>query len=435
MPSADSNIRIEVWLPLQGWNGRLLGEGNGGFAGDIGYRELTTGVQQGFATATTDMGTSSSMPIQADALIGHPEKWKDWGFRATHVMTVLSKEVIHAFYRTSPRYSYFRGCSTGGQQGLAEAQRFPNDYDGVLSGAPANARTRLHDAILWNHSVLSKGVTAGLTPAKLMLLSKAVLRTCGTHTGEVGSLQIQDPQACEFDPRPLLCKQNETMNCLNQSEIEAVNQVYDGPKNQWGQTLYPGLSRGSEAEWSLPSTTKENDEVPYASIFKWVWGASWNWRSFDFDQDVATMDRRLGPFVNATNPNLSKFERRGHKLLMYHGWADPLIAPMGSIRYFEDVLETEHAVTGTTEPDALERTETYLRLFMIPGMAHCGGGKGPEHLNLLPLLQAWVEKDIAPAEISIINATVEGSVRTQSLCPYPQVAHATAQANRYVCGK
>ena len=424
-PSVRSNIQIEVWLPLHQWNHRLLGVGSGGFGGIIEYGQLGEALRGGYAAATTDMGTSPASPTQADALIAQPERWKDFGYRATHVMTVIAKRLTAAFYGNGAEFCYFRGCSTGGQQGLSEAQRYPADYDGILSGAPAYARTRLHAAILWNYRELS-GVTAGFTPAELALLSRAVLHTCGTHINGSPLVQVIDPAACAFDPQTLRCTETNQTNCLSPKELNIVEHVHAGPKTPQGKLIYPGLAWGSEAGWNLPAAQGNGDTVPFASIFRWVWGPSWNWTAFDFNGDIATMDQRLGPWLNATNPDLAKFRQLRHKLILYHGWADPLVSPQGSIDYFEQVRQDER---GGTQASAYSST----RLFMIPGMAHCGGGTGPAHLDLLPALRAWVESSVVPEKITVVPVQNGEPAGTQMLCSYPERAHADTGSGALLC--
>lgn len=420
-PSTDSAIQIEVWLPLKGWNGKLLGEGNGGFAGSIPYRELTSALKQGFAATSTDMGTGPSTPVNADELSGHPEKWKDWGFRATHVMTVAAKQIISVFYGTPPRFAYFRGCSTGGQQGLAEAQRFPEDYDGILSGAPAHHRNRLHMAILWNYEALDRGVHAGLTKEKLAFVHNEVTRSCISNPRGL----LVDPTHCDFDPAALRCTTGKRPQCLNGGEIDAIHEIYAGPVDAQGHSIYPGLARGSEMAWPLPRPEHLHQRAPFDSIFHWAFGASWNSTLFDFDKDIAVMDSELGSITNATEPDLGTFQQLGHRLLLYHGWADPLIAPQGSIDYLNSVTATNRMRSHGTLSSAANQTEASVRLFMVPGMEHCEGGTGPNDLDFILPLQAWVEHGIAPDKIPAARKLRGRVAWTMQLRPF----RANAQNN------
>lgn len=339
MPSADSKIRIEVWMPTSGWNGKFEGTGNGGYAGSIAYGELAAGLRRGYAVANTDMGTSPTAGENDDALIGHAEKWADWGWRSTHEMTVAAKIIINAYYGKKPRFSYFTGCSTGGEQGLMEAQRFPDDYDGIIAGAPANNRTRLHMDILWNFSVARKSPANYLPAAKLAIITHAVLNACAASKAVPSDNFLSDPSNCPWDPQSLMCKAGDAPDCLTAEQVVTVRNIYGGPSNPaTGALLYPGLPRGSEFGWN--SLMPQTAEPPFGSLFKWVFGPSWNWRTFDFNRDVTTIDARLAPLLNATNTDLDTFKAHGHKLIVFHGWADWLVASQESINYYESVLGT-----------------------------------------------------------------------------------------------
>ena len=198
-PSSDSDIKIELWMPEAGWNSRFQGTGNGGYAGRIGYGALAGGVKQGYAVANTDMGLSTPPNSDAGIYTGHPERWADWGYRATHEMTVVSKMLVKAYYDTAPKRSYFTGCSTGGEQALMEAQRFPGDYDGILGGAAANNRTGVHTSILWNFAVTQREAASYLPATKMTALAAAVLSACDAADGLKDGM-IADPRTCRFDP-------------------------------------------------------------------------------------------------------------------------------------------------------------------------------------------------------------------------------------------
>ena len=403
-PTSASLIHIEIWLPQKkNWNGRLLSRGNGGFAGSLDYAQLAAGLRQSFVSVNSDAGTSPATPENGDALIGHREQWKDWGGRAIHVMTVLSKQITTAYYGKKPTYSYFRGCSTGGEQGLAEAQQHPEDYDGILSGAPANDRVRLHVAILWNFEALQGEGHARLTQDDLILVHEAVLRACPGHTATGDGLL--NPPGCAFNPQSLLCSKAHPLPCLSQEKIDAVQKIYAGPRDEEGRSIYPGLERGSELGWLAANGAKQGG-VPFGSIFKWVWGPSWDWRTFRFQRDTETMEEQLGASVNATNADLREFYQRKHKLLMYHGWNDPLIAPMTSIRYYKRVksFNERRPHAGTTEGIA---TADFLRLYMIGGLRHCGGGIDFNEDEVFSALVRWVEQGSAPPLLQISSGEVE----------------------------
>jgi feruloyl esterase len=420
-PSPHSNIRIEVWMPAAGWNGKYQGTGNGGFAGTISYGSLANALRGGYAVANTDMGTSSSIVPNGDSLIGHPERWADWGWRATHEMTVAAKEIIRAYYGREPERSYFYGCSTGGEQAMMEAQRFPDDYDGIVAGAAANNRTRLHMEIFWAYAAGARNPSDRIPAAKLPLITDAVLNACPKAKTVATDAFLSRPEDCSWDPASLQCAAGGGSDCLSVTEVATVRNLYKGPRNPaTHESIYPGVPRGSEFGWTdaMPQAAR----APYDSLFKWVFGADWNWRSFDFNQDVATVDARLAPAVNATSPDLSTFKAHGHKLIAYHGTADWLVPPQGSIDYYRTVLDAQAAPAALDKQSKEEETETFFRLFMVPGMAHCSGGPGLNTGDFLQSLELWVEKGIAPAQIPARRVEKDTTVMTRPLCPYPQTA-------------
>jgi len=439
-PTSDSNILVELWMPESGWNSRFEGTGNGGFAGGIGWGSLAGELRRGFAVANTDMGMRPPAGLDASAFAGHPEKWADWGYRSTHEMTVVSKALIKAYYASSPKESYFSGCSTGGEQALMEAQRFPDDYDGILGGAAANNRTGVHTSILWNYVVTEREPADYLPASKLSLLASAVLAACDAADGLKDGL-IADPRQCHFDPATLECKGADSDACLTAAQVQAVRSVYAGPVNpRTKEQIYPGVPPGSELDWKqfgpAPGRTAP---PPYEAIFKWAMGADWNWRTFDFDRDYARMAARLGPVVNALNPDLRRFQSRGHKLIVYHGWADSLVPPGEAVNYREAVLARRQRDAGAKATAAAIESETdgFYRLFMIPGMAHCGGGPGLVRFSGMDALVKWVEQGTAPE--SIVASGRPGGVETERpVCPYPQVAKYRGsgdihQAASFVC--
>lgn len=422
-PTADSDIRIELWMPESGWNSRFEGTGNGGFAGGISWNSLAGEVRRGFAVANTDMGTRPPTGSDASAFVGHPEKWADWGYRSTHEMTVVSKTIVKAYYKAAPRHSYFSGCSTGGEQALMEAQRFPDDYDGILGGAAANNRTGVHTSILWNYVVTQRTLADYLPDAKLSLLASAVLAACDTTDGLKDGL-IGDPRQCHFDPVTLACKGAASDACLTATQVETARRIYAGPANpRTRKQIYPGVPAGSELDWKRfgPAPGKAAPP-PYEAIFKWGLGADWNWRTFDFDRDYTTLVARLGPAVNALSPDLNAFQSRGHKLIVYHGWADWLVTPGEAINYREAVLARQRRGDGSGDKaNAQRETDRFYRLFMVPGMAHCGGGPGLSECRGMDALVKWVEDGVAPD--SIVAKGKPGGIEIQRpVCPFPRVA-------------
>lgn len=397
-PTPDSHIEIELWLPQSAWNGRFEGTGNGGFAGRISYGALASGVRAGYAVANTDMGMATPSGRDASAFIGRPDIWADWGYRSTHEMTALSKQIVASFYGKAPQRSYFTGCSTGGEQALMEAQRFPADYDGIVAGAPANNRTGVHLNILWNFVTAQR---APIPKSKLAMLGQASVQACHGIDGV-----IADPSKCHFDPAILQCTGADADSCLTAAQVETARQLYQGPVNpRTHAQLYPGLTPGSEFGWDQLAP---NPEPPFAPIFKWVFGADWNWRSFDFDRAANTYENKLAPTLNATDPKLDEFRKLGHKLVVYHGWADWLVAPGESLNYRRNV--------AAANPDL----DSFYRLFMIPGMAHCSGGPGEDRIDLLTAAIDWVEHGNAPAKL--VASKAKPATSTRLICPYPQTA-------------
>jgi len=414
----NPDIRFEVWLP-QNYNGRFQAVGGGGLAGSISYGALLTAVDGGFASASTDTGhRASDLQWLAD-----PQRREDYGFRAIHQMTVQAKAIIDAYYGTGPEYSYFNGCSTGGRQGLMEAQRYPNDYDGIVSGAPVNTFTTLHMAQLWTSHATLKKEGAVLTPDDFALVSKAVLAQCDANDGVEDGV-LTDPSTFSFDPRTLMCSGRSSDSCLAAPQVEALEMIYGGPINpRTGVSIYPGLEPGSEAAqpgnpgWSMLM----NGRTPFTIDIPVLGGMgfendAWDWRTFDFDRDIEIIDAKLAHVLNAVDPDLRDFKAHGGKLIIYHGWSDPGVMPQRTIDYYNEIIAfADRATNG----NGTSFTQDYTRLYMMPGMGHCRGGAGPDQADFMSAIVGWVEKDQAPS--SIIASNGDGSV-TRPLCPHPQKA-------------
>jgi feruloyl esterase len=406
-PSSDSDIKIEVWLPVSGWNRKLQAVGNGGWAGVISYAAMAEAVKSGYATVSTDTGHSTKGGSFA---LGHPEKLIDFGWRSEHEMTVKAKAIVQAFYGNAPQRSYWNGCSTGGRQALKEAQMFPEDFDGIIAGAAGN-RTAM---ALWIAHALLKDPAGYIPPAKYPLIHKAALDTCDARDGLKDGL-IDDPTRCQFDPGVLLCKGADGEDCLTAPQVEAARKVYTPGRNpRTGQELFGSLAPGSELGWAVMGRGPE----PYAAILdqlKYVVfkDPAWDWRTFDFDKDNTNFERPENLIMNGTDPNLKKFFAHGGKLLMYHGCNDQNVSPYNSTRYFKSVQDTLGGASKTADN---------IRLFMVPGMAHCGGGEGPNVFDKVGTLDRWVAEGKAPDSVTASHST-DGKVdRTRPLCPYPQVA-------------
>lgn len=412
-PAADSEIKSEVWLPpAEVWNGKLLMEGGGGFAGSVNTGGMTNAVREGYASASTDTGHTGSSGRFA---LGHPEKVTDFAYRAVHETAVTAKTLIAAYYGRGPRLSYWEGCSTGGRQGLMSAQRYPEDFDGIIAGAPANNQIHL---CAWRLRLLITALKSprhAMPPEKLKLLNDAVLDRCDGDDG-VRDRLLEDPRTCRFDPAVLQCHGPETASCLTAQQLETVNAAYTDARKSTGELLYPRLPFGGELGWRLPPRVTEPGGMDI-DMFRYIGNqdAAWDWRSFDLEKDI---ERALvhGNEIHAVNPDLTRFKARGGKLLIYHGWSDGgssgAISAFNTISYYEAVLKRMGP-----------KQDGWLRLFMAPGMAHCGGGTGPNQFNALAALERWREQGNPPQSIRAARVNERGRIdMTRPLCPYPQQA-------------
>ena len=443
-PTSDSSINVHVWMPTTNYNGRYLGTGNGGYAGGFFFSELADGVNRGFATANTDMGTAPAAGVNADVLVGHPEKWKDFGWRATHLMTTFAQALINTFYGNPAAKSYFSGCSTGGQQALMEAQRFPNDYDGIFAGAPAFNRTHLHTVLISEYRATHRTPASYIPPTKLDVVNSAVLAQCRKQDGSAPNDPfLTDPRDCNFDPASIQCPAADGPTCLNPDQVAAMKVYYTGSTNlSTGAIIAPGNARGSETSdpAALGFALNESSTEPtFDSLFKWVFGLTWQWQTFDFNKDMATVDQVLAADLNANSTDLRPFVIKGGKLVLYHGFADPLIPSQTTINYYDALMQT---MTGGTSGQSLAQTQQFARLFMAPGMWHCMGGPGPNAFggsiqqqapsydpkyDLLSGLVQWVERGIPPKSViatKYMGDAAQSAIEMQRpLCPYPQFPH------------
>jgi feruloyl esterase len=402
-------VRFEVWMPADGWNGKFQGVGGGGFAGVMSYGAMITALRRGYATASTDTGHSTQGGSWA---LNRQDLIVDFAYRAIHEMTVKSKQIVAAFYDRAPSRSYFVGCSTGGRQGLVEAQRFPADYDGIVAGAPANYWTHLMAGTLSPALATMMDEAARLSPAKLTSLNQGVLAACDASDGVTDGL-INHPPACRFDPGTLLCKDAETDACLTAPQVEAAKKIYaDSVNPRTKSKIFPGMAVGSEITWTALAG-KQPFPIPVEFYKYFVYGnADWDWKTFNLDKDVAAGNEKFGALMNAIDPDLGAFKQRGGKLIMYHGWNDQLIPPQNAIDYFTSVQKK----VGERE------TDDFARLFMAPGMTHCFGGVGPSSFDAVTALEEWVEKGVKPAQLVASHLSAGVVDRTRPLCPYPQVA-------------
>jgi feruloyl esterase len=405
-PSSDSEIKIEVWLPASNWNGALQSVGNGAWAGTIGYPAMATALGAGYAAASTDTG---HMGGSVTFVVDHPEKLIDFAYRAVHEMTVAAKAVAAGYYGQAPKHSYFNGCSTGGRQAMAEAQRYPGDYDGIISGDPDFYATHVQGAQLFIGQSAHKDEASYIPPAKYAAVHSAALEACDALDGVKDGV-IEDPTRCHFSPKVLECKGADGPGCLTAAQVETAAKTYAGIHA--GKSTLWGLEPGSETGWASLSGPQPLglavDTYQYL-VYK---DPKWDYHAFDAERDVAAADKVIGAIMNSSDPDLRPFFSHGGKLLMYHGWADPGIPPMFSVEYYKSVVEKVGQKKASDE----------IRLFMVPGMGHCGGGDGPSTFNAMAALSQWVEQGKTPDQMAASHATRGQVDRTRPLCPYPQTA-------------
>ena len=426
-PSSDSEIKIEVWLPSpEVWNGKFMAVGNGGQAGEIYYHKMGLPLTLGYAVASTDTGHEGKGDDGSFAL-GHPEKVIDFGYRAVHEMVMKSKAIIAEYYSRSTRFSYWNGCSTGGRQGIEDLQRYPSDFDGVIAGAPAiNPRSAAQ--IMWVAQAVHKDVASFIPASKFPVIQKAVLKTCDINDG-VNDGVLEDPRSCKFDPGAILCKGADGPDCLTTSQVETARKIYSpaiNPRSK--EQIFPGFEPGSEKGWGFAASAQP-PQLTLTGLKNRVFkDPNWDYKTFNFDSDVALIDRE-SQAVNAMDPNLGPFFSHGGKLLQYHGWNDTLIAPENSVNYYTSVADTLGGANKVNDS---------YRLFMVPGMAHCRGGDGTDRFDVISAMEQWVEKRKAPESIIASCYADDKPDRTRPLCPYPQVAaykgsRSTDDAASFVC--
>jgi feruloyl esterase len=425
-PTPDSQIGIEIWLPLQRWNGRLLGTGNGGGAGRIAYEMgMVEGLKRGFAVTNTDMGTAPDI----NGTVGHPERWVDFGHRATHEMTRVAKTIVSAFYKVASFRSYFEGCSTGGQQALSAAQRYPADYDGILAGDPGNNRTHVASYFLWNYAALNASSAAKLSAGQWSMVTRAVLASCaGKDGGAPGDRFLTDPRRCGFDPASLpTCRAGTSADeCLTAPQRATVRRLYAGPTNpRTGERIYAGLTLGSEDQPLGPAMQGDPAIWPDQQFypFRWSLGSTFTSGGFDFDSDLDRVDAELSNSLNANGADLSDFARRGGKLMLYSGLADPAV-PFAEVANYYDRVS---ASAGRSDAQ-------FARLFLVPGMGHCFGGPGvtdigqpftstvppAQESDALMALVAWTEGTEPPAVLIARAPARDGQpARERPICAYP----------------
>ena len=441
-PSAVSNIQIEVWLPTNGWNHRLEGVGNGGLAGAISYAALESAIRGGYASVSTDTGHVDTN----NSWLSVPDLEADYGYRAIHGMTVIAKVVAAQFYHLPVQISYFNGCSTGGGQGIGEAENYPGDYDGILAGAAANFPTHLRANILWNAKATLDDRASYISSNKLPLITYEVLKQCGGPDAIADGF-LDDPQTCNFNPEVLKCKKEEdptTNPCFSEPQILAIRKIYQGAVDpSTNESIWPGFLYGSEGPTNTSGggTVTWEKEIagpqpdPLGTLFyddAVLNNSTFNFHEMNFSSYVHLADQKY-PYLNHISANIGTFIGLGHKLLMYHGFADPVISTQNSINYYgrlAQITGSEHRLDDFDK--AVLLTQESVRLFMVPGMGHCGGGPGPVSFDALTPLVNWVEHGTAPALIpaSHIDALSRVITFTRPLCPYPQEAQYNGSGDR-----
>jgi Tannase and feruloyl esterase len=436
----NPEIAFEVSLPAK-WNGRFYMIGNGGFAGDAldnpgRVQQRNEALKLGFAFAQTNTGHDSRKEPGATFVLSNPQKAIDYAYRAVHLTAKTTQEMTKDFYGKPISRAYWNSCSNGGRQGLIEAQRYPDDFDGIVAASPWVDQTGFTVGALWNQKALS---AVSITPAKLALVAGKAMEKCDAIDGLKDGL-IDDPRKCNFDPArdvPACSAASDGPECLTAPEAAAIAKVYSGPVSG-GKAFFPGYMPGSEAvvpglfgggtgsAWLNVIVTTQPDRKP--ADFNLAEGAiqylapkapkpDYDYQTFDFDRDPRLLDD-WGKLADAKNPDLSKFRKRGGKLLITYGWADSILQPMMGVNYFEQAV----AKNG---PDTTE----FIRLFMAPGMGHCGGGIGPDRHDSMTAMIGWVEKGKAPDSMLASRVVDKQVVRTRPLCPYPQVARYSGQGS------
>ena len=410
-PSPASNIRMELWLPIAGWNGHFRGTSPNGLGGVINYNAMGVAVTDGFAVASTDTGHQGG----DTAWMQVPELITDFAGRAMHETTVTGKALTTAYYGTAPKFSYMIECGGGSAAALHEVQKYPGDYDGVVVGGHAAHLTRQMFGQLWLWSASHPNGVAILPAAKLQVLHAAVLDRCDALDGVKDGL-LENPARCAFDPKAIECKAGDGADCLTAPQVEAVRKIYAGPINpRTNERVWPPLYRGSELDWSFfteaPSPVGIATSTLRDAILK---DPAWDYRTspVDFDRHVAMADRSDVARVNASNPDISAFVRQGGKLILSGGWNNALVPAGAVVEYYQRV----EAAIGRDD------TQRAVRLYMVPGMIECNGGPGTDTFDLLGVMRSWVERKQAPRDVIASRVERGTVVRTRPLCPYPQVA-------------
>ncbi len=405
-PVEGSHIQIEVWLPMQGWNNKLVAVGNGGLAGSISYNALAGSLAEGFAAVSTDTGHEGQDPeFLTDRVL-----LADFAYRAIHQMTVSAKFIVTNYYSVNPRFTYFNGCSTGGRQALTAAQRYPDDFDGIVAGAPANSTVRMTMQQLWNSRVVNDKPGLELSSEDFIKLNDYVLASCDGLDGLEDGI-IENPAMCMADPA--------NVNGFSQDKIEALQLIYQGAVNPvTGELIYPGFAKGSELAWTAMVRSEPFSYSNDMQTFVVSQDPQWDFMTMDYARDLSILDNRVNALgMQAINPDISEFINNGGKLLLYHGWNDPLISPFNTINYYNQILST----IGSEAQEAVS-------LFMMPGVNHCAGGVGFDTWSKLQTIDDWRESGQSPERINASHIE-DGVETTRPLCAYPELAVYTSRGD------
>ncbi|HXC96620.1 MAG TPA: tannase/feruloyl esterase family alpha/beta hydrolase [Edaphobacter sp.] len=407
-PTADSAIRTEIWLPVAGWNGKFLAVGSGGWGGSIAYEGMAEALRRGYATSATDDGHTGG---SASFVVGHPEKLVDFAYRAEHEMTVEAKALIKTFYGHDAHYSYWNGCSGGGREGLLQAYRYPEEFDGIIAGDPANVRRNAW--AMWLANETFKDPTGYIPASKYPMIHRAVLDACDAKDGLKDGL-IADPESCQVDFKVLACKAADGPDCLTARQVQTAQTLISPATTASGEVLFPRLEPGTELRWARMAGGPQPGEL-FWDEFRFVvyQNPDWDWKSFDLERDAAKA-HAVDKDVDELDPHLAAFAKRGGKVLIYHGWADQQVAPGSSVEFYKSVVA---AIGDSTH------SSNWIRLFMVPGMGHCSGGEGPDSFDKIGVMEQWVEQGKAPTQITASHRVAGKVDRTRPLCPYPQIAH------------
>jgi len=415
-PSADSEIKIEVWLPAAGWNGNLQAVGDGGLAGFIPYALMAPALAQGYVAAGTDTGHVGG---SAGFMPAHPEKLVDFAHRSTHQMAVAAKAVIERFYGNPARWSYYNACSGGGRHALTSAERYPADFQGIVAGASSWDQARLDAGRIGINLTVNRSPESQIPASKYPMIHEAVLQACDAADG-VRDGVLENPRQCRFDYAALTCKGADAPSCLTSRQAESAKLLTSPFKDPGSDRtlLASHLWPGAELQWGTlggPQPLRNSLERVRNFHLK---DPAWEFRLENIAADVDRAVRMDGGLIASVDFNLRPFFDRGGKLLMWHGWSDPQVPAEHSVIFFNNVMQA-------VGPEA----EKSLALFMLPGVSHCAGGPGPDTFDKMTAISEWVEQGRKPSRIVASHATDGRVDRTRPLCPFPQVARYRGQGD------